>query len=52
MGIEDADDLIEDIQQALEQAVDIADIAIPVKQRVVVPHHTLVTIPESTTTVA
>jgi len=55
VGIEDADDLIEDIQQALEQAVDISDIAVPVKQRVAVPppaHVFLATIHESLAPVA
>ncbi|KAG8962711.1 hypothetical protein FRC03_003865 [Tulasnella sp. 419] len=31
VGVEDAEDLIEDLRQALEYAVDIADIAVPVK---------------------
>ncbi|KAG8901731.1 hypothetical protein FRB99_005121 [Tulasnella sp. 403] len=31
VGIEDSEDLIEDVQQALEFAVDMADIAVPVK---------------------
>ena len=38
VGIEESEDLIEDIQQALEYAVDISDIVPPLKAVVPVTH--------------